>query len=87
MAIKRISVTGRFSRKANATLLSGGGYVIYRWDGYRNLPARPGMNSAQQLILYTSKHAFVSRGSGMYVWRDPVAVWSGGTTHYRCVMV
>ena len=67
----------------NATLLPGAGYVIYRWDGYRNLPARPDMYSASN---YTSKHAFVSRGSGVYVWRDPAAVWSGGTTHYRCVV-
>ena len=68
--------------KRRRTLVAGRSYAIYRWDGYRNLPASPDAYSASN---YTSKHDFVSVGAS-YSWVDPQDVLSSGTAHYRCAL-
>ena len=51
----------------NATLDVGASYVIYRWEGYRNIPARPDLYSTSN---YTSRHAFVASAPS-YTFEDP----------------
>ena len=67
----------------NATLAVGASYVIYRWEGYRNIPARPDLYSTSN---YTSRHAFVASAPS-YTFEDPDKIISSGTTHYRCAAV
>lgn len=64
----------------NATLVVGRWYQLYRFDGYRTLPAtKAGWSTGN----YTSRHPFVGTAP-TYVFEDPLAVLSSGTMHYRC---
>ena len=82
-AALRATVTVGLGTHPNATLVVGRRYTLFRFDGYRTLPATPaGWGTGN----YTSAHPFVGTGP-TYVFEDPLAILSSGTTHYRCAGV
>jgi hypothetical protein len=76
----RATVTVGAGTHANATLVPGAQYVLYRWDDYRLVPDSPDKYAGSN---FTAEHPF-SSSAATYVYNDPATILSSGTTYYRC---
>ncbi len=64
-------------------LTAGTRYILLRYSSYVDVPVR-GDATAFLTSNYTSKHDFTAHDS-VYVYEDPTAINSNGSTYYRCV--
>ena len=64
-------------------LTAGTRYILLRYSSYVDVPIT-GDATVFLTSNYVSKHDFTARGS-VYVYEDPTAINSNGSTYYRCV--
>lgn len=64
-------------------LIAGTQYILLRYSSYVDVPVR-GDATAFLASNYTSRHHFTAQDS-IYVYEDPIAINSTGSTYYRCV--
>ncbi|CAF0801952.1 unnamed protein product [Adineta steineri] len=64
-------------------LTTGKQYILLRYSSYVDVPIS-GDETAFLTSNYTSKHDFTANDH-IYIYKDPIAINSNGSTYYRCV--